>query len=25
MGFGSNFYVVKINPQGVIVEFQLCP
>ena len=25
MGFGSNFYVVKINAQGAIVEFQLCP
>jgi hypothetical protein len=25
MGFGSNFYVVKINTQGAIVEFQICP
>jgi len=25
MGFGSNFYVVKIDAQGAIVEFQLCP
>ena len=25
MSFGSNFYVVKINTQGAIVEFQLCP
>jgi len=25
MMFGSNFYVVKINTQGAIVEFQLCP
>jgi hypothetical protein len=25
MSFGGNFYVVKINAQGDIVEFQLCP
>ena len=25
MSFGSNYYVVKINLQGAIVEFQLCP
>jgi hypothetical protein len=25
MSFGGNFYVVKINAQGAIVEFQLCP
>ena len=25
MGFGSDFYVVKINTQGAMVEFQLCP
>ena len=25
MSFGSNFYVVKINTQGAIVEFQICP
>jgi hypothetical protein len=25
MSFGGNFYVVKINTQGAIVEFQLCP
>jgi hypothetical protein len=25
MGFGSSFYVVKINAQGAIVEFQICP
>lgn len=25
MGFGNNFYVVKINTQGAIVEFQICP
>jgi hypothetical protein len=25
MGWGSNFYVVKINAQGEIVEYQICP
>ena len=25
MGWGVNFYVVKINTQGEIVEFQICP
>jgi hypothetical protein len=25
MGWGSNFYVVKIDLQGAIVEFQICP
>jgi hypothetical protein len=25
MGFGSNFYVVKINTQGAILAFQICP
>lgn len=25
MGWGSNFYVVKINLQGEIVEYELCP
>ena len=25
MGFGNGFYVVKINAQGVIVEYQICP
>lgn len=25
MGWGGNFYVVKINAQGEIVEYQICP
>ena len=25
MGWGGNFYVVKIDLQGAIVEFQICP
>jgi len=25
MGWGSNFYVVKINLQGEIVEYEICP
>lgn len=25
MGFGGNFYVVKINTQGAILAFQICP
>ena len=25
MGFGGNFYVVKIDNQGAILEFQICP
>jgi hypothetical protein len=25
MGWGINFYVVKINAQGEIVEYQICP
>jgi hypothetical protein len=25
MGWGSDFYVVKINAQGEIVEYQICP
>ena len=25
MGWGNDFYVVKINPQGQIVEYQICP
>ena len=25
MGWGGNYYVVKINSQGEIVEFQICP
>jgi hypothetical protein len=25
MGWGSNFYVVKINAQGEIVEYEICP
>jgi hypothetical protein len=25
MGWGNDFYVVKINPQGQIMEYQICP